>query len=219
MDKRKFIVIGKKPAGYTYWYTLDGAITSCVAAYQAIGAADYAASKVNLTGNATYNCVDGAAYPTWAAETGWTFNGTTQYLTCGVVPSSTWSFVIRFSDSENSGYMLAESPDLSTGFGIAPQRGSGGVVRYLYGTLTDKAPIMTGGILAMAKNTAYRDGTSDGTIGTTFPSTNYAFGIGARNIAGTYNTFWKGKIQAISIYNLTLTGTQVRLLTTAMAAL
>lgn len=68
------------------WWDLDGTITSCVAAYQPKGAASYAASKVNLTGNAVYNLSDGAAYPSWNSATGWLFNGSlTQYLT---VPSA-----------------------------------------------------------------------------------------------------------------------------------
>jgi hypothetical protein len=65
------------------WW-LSGGITpaNCIAAYQAKGAATYAASKVNLANPSTYDAVDGAAYPTWAAETGWTFDGATTFLTC-----------------------------------------------------------------------------------------------------------------------------------------
>jgi len=55
------------------WWDLNGTIKSCVAAYQPVGAADYAASKVNLLNPGTYNLSDGVAYPDWASATGWTF--------------------------------------------------------------------------------------------------------------------------------------------------
>lgn len=64
------------------WWDLNGTITSCFAAYQAIGVASYAASKINLVNPGTYDLMDGqgnvtnATNPTWDSA-GWTFNGTT----------------------------------------------------------------------------------------------------------------------------------------------
>lgn len=58
------------------WWEVAG--KTCVAAYQAKGAASYAASKVNLAGAGTYDLVDGTTYPTWDTALGWICNG--QYL-------------------------------------------------------------------------------------------------------------------------------------------
>lgn len=65
------------------WWVVPG--KTCVAAYQPIGAASLAASYVNLANPGTYDAAPGVA-PTWASATGWTFNGSTQYLTTGITP-------------------------------------------------------------------------------------------------------------------------------------
>ena len=70
---------------------------TCIAAYQPKGAADLAASYVNLITPGTYNAAPGTA-PTFDAATGWTFNGSTQYLTTGVVPASGYSMLVRVAD-------------------------------------------------------------------------------------------------------------------------
>jgi len=61
--------------GADTWWDLNGTITSCVAAYKAVGAADYAASKVNLVNPGTDNLSDGTAYPSWSSNGAWDFIG------------------------------------------------------------------------------------------------------------------------------------------------
>lgn len=63
------------------WYTL---FTSGLAAFQPLGAASYAASKVNLLNPGTNDAADGTAYPTWDASYGWGMaSASLQYLTVG----------------------------------------------------------------------------------------------------------------------------------------
>lgn len=79
-----------------WWLSGGIAAANCIAAYQAKGAASYAASLVNLANPGTYNATEGTA-PDWAAGTGWTFNGTTQFLISSVKVGSGYSFAIRYS--------------------------------------------------------------------------------------------------------------------------
>ena len=84
------------------WWNNNGAIAGCVAAYQPIGAADYATSKVNLFSPGTYDAADGAAYPTWDAINGWKFAGASfQLLTIPYTlpaDSHTHSVILRLSN-------------------------------------------------------------------------------------------------------------------------
>jgi len=78
------------------WWDLNGTIKSCVAAYQPVGAADYAASKVNLLNPGTYNLSDGVAYPDWASATGWTFEkDKSEYLDTGITIVGGYTIIVR----------------------------------------------------------------------------------------------------------------------------
>ena len=59
------------------WWDLNGTLTTCVAAYKAVGAADFAASKVNLVNPGSDNLSDGTTTPTWSSGGGWDFVGDT----------------------------------------------------------------------------------------------------------------------------------------------
>lgn len=91
---------GKQTVGASVWWLAGGiSAANCIAAYQAKGAASYAASKVNLANPGTYNLADGAGYPTWNATDGWIFDGVDDILrmTSGIVGLS-WSFLVKYSD-------------------------------------------------------------------------------------------------------------------------
>ena len=85
-------------AAVPWWLTGGISAANCIAAYQPKGAADYAASKVNLAKPGTYDAADGTAYPTWSAAAGW-IAATTGYLTTGITVSTntSWSFIARYA--------------------------------------------------------------------------------------------------------------------------
>lgn len=59
---------------YTYkWYNAGGAGANTVVAYQAVGAANAAASYVNLKNPGTYDLTPSSTPPTWNVSTGWKF--------------------------------------------------------------------------------------------------------------------------------------------------
>ena len=206
------------------WWLYGGINPSvCAAAYQPLGAADLAASYVNLTGNAAYNAADGTA-PTFNAATGWTFNGSSQYLKTGVIIDSyDWGFFTRFTDGLTTdvraiaGARIGASGDKR--FNIFPSLS--GVTYYSNGAaLAIAASSFTYGVLGLSKNHGYANGVAvAGTIGTGTAIANIENYIGGVNIDGTASYLWAGKVQAHVIYNAEITAVQALAVSTAMAAL
>ena len=197
------------------WWSLDGTITSCVAAYQPKGASSYVKSLVNLTGNSAYNAIAGNA-PSWNATDGWIFNSaSSQYLKTGVTPNSlNWSFIVKMQDLDTNdtwvlGYYTTQ------GFGV--QANFANNVFYYNGNSYSISRTISTGILAVAKNQGYYNGTANG--GTWYQIAHTAGEIWIGDISGQYRRYFNGYIQAVAIYNDTLTPTQIANLTTAINAL
>lgn len=202
------------------WWTAGGA-SGIVAAYQPVAASSLANSYVNLANPGTYDAAPGVA-PTWAYGTGWTFNGSTQYLTTGVVPASdqTWSALVRFTGgAQNTGALFGVvSATSSRYFVIWPDWTDNKIYYNNGGATLGVTPGMNSGVAGFAGNKGYRDGIAD-------PGTNSA---GSGTITGgvyigrlNYTTpyYWLGNIQALAIYSGTLTAAQMLAVTTAMNAL
>jgi len=206
-------------ATLTQWW-LSGGISAanCIAAYQPKGAADLASSYINLANPGTNNAAPGTA-PTFATGTGWTFNGSAQYLTTDVIPAvnQTWTFIVRYSNYPLAvaGYVLGNRGGGSTGFNIGPSS-----ISYFYSSSgTAVSPGAAAATVALAGQQGYRNGASDGAALATASVTNVAFFVGARNNNGSADTYFNGNVLALAIYNITLNSTQVAALTTAMANL
>lgn len=202
------------------WWDNGGAISGCVAAYQPIGASSLAASYTNKANPGTYDAAPGTA-PTFAAATGWTFNGTTQYLRTFYSPpnQAAFSAIVRFSGALTTGtrtLLATPNTTVSTNLGIfqalfpAPY--------YVNNAGTGGLAAVSGGVLAIATNQGYKDGATDGT---TFVGAGAAWKemyIAAYN-GSSVGYYFSGVVQAIAIYNTTLTAGEVATLTTAMNAL
>ncbi len=203
------------------WWNNYGAISGCVAAYAAKGAASLAASYINLTGNATYNAAPGSA-PTWDSTGGWTFNGSTQYLTTGIIPGSGWSAIIRYSNAvTTNGFVFGSrgSGGTENRFRISPVDESN-AIGYGSGGFLFVSPSLAAGIVAIAGSTAYRNGTAEpGSPMAAWIGTGAAIAIGASNTDGSITGHTNCKIQALAIYSTTLSGADVATLTTAINAL
>lgn len=202
------------------WWPVAG--KTCVAAYQPKGAASLAASYVNLANPGTYDAAPGVA-PTWASATGWTFNGSTQYLTTGVVPTNNqaWSMLVRFSNRTNVGSLSRLLGDTSTypRFGFYQDASN---VYYYNSDVAAKAPAMSAGVVAVVGNNGYRDGVSEalaiGTKSGSFLSGGLTLGC-SRDGASSYTQYIAANIQAVAIYSATLTAGEVATVSAAMAAL
>jgi len=202
-------LFGYGDAAVDWWLTGGIPSANCLAAYQPKGAASLAASYSNLANPGTYDAAPGTA-PTWAAGTGWVFNGSTQYLTTGLTPLEDWSIFVQFTNATNDGYILGACPGLASNernFTIAPARGGGGTkVRYWKGTdaTTDEvAPAATAGNLAICYRTAYRDGSIDkaSLLAWTGTQTPAAMMLGCLGFGVSPLIYCAAYIRAVAIYD------------------
>jgi len=203
--------------GTAIWYNAGGA-PDPIAAYKPKGAASLAASYVNLVNAGTYDAAPGVA-PTLGAG-GWTFNGTTQYLTTGITPNTAnWSALVQLANG-------ASGATVNTPFGsfdgngfLIIQNPADDVTHYYNSALLFVVPRITSGNLGFAAQTAYRNGVAEsgGMAFTANPAV--ALYIGALNVSGGAGKFFSGDIAEFAIWNTTLTAPQVLAVATAMSAL
>jgi hypothetical protein len=207
------------------WWAAGGCAASCVAAYRAIGAADIAASYVNLANPGTLNAAPGTA-PTFAAASGWTFNGTDQYLTTGIVPASNHSAFMRFSDfSYSASHIIpfGQRKGANDGmFVLLANPASPNVFQYNYGTRPSTAPVSgrTAGVVGMAGTKSYWNGVDDGAdTSATLTAQTQGMLLGAWSDNGTPSQFTALKMQAYAHYSAALTSAQALAIASAMAGL
>lgn len=201
------------------WWDLDGAITSCIAAYQPKGAVDYTASKVNLANPGTYNATEGVA-PTWDTTTGWTGDGASKYLDTGitVTDDETHTLIFRYSghDSASSTYDCTFGVDTAKnewGFinrSNRPYIMLGGTITQ-FGTITMNEAVVCVAGLSLYVNGGYRGAHAGGNVNGTIK-------IGRIHYGGVQKYFYANYLAA-AIYNAVLTSDQISALTTAMNAL
>jgi hypothetical protein len=198
--------------GYTTWWTLDGAITSCLSAFQPKGAASYAASLLDLSGNG-YDAVEGVSRDPskWDSTNGWQCysNANNTTLQTSHKGATGMTGIARFSNASGS-YVFG----IGDRWEVDP---SGTGITYRNNSAVTISPALTSGIVALTNSKGYRNGAldTDG-IGNRTDLGSYYIGIGSRD---GYSFNFLGYIQAIAFYSTTLTPTQIADLTTAMAAL
>ena len=197
MLARKLTAASARAAVAPWW--LAGGAPEPVAVYQPIGAASLAASYVNLANPGVFDAAPGVA-PTFSAVTGWGFNGTTQYLTTGVVPSSSYTIIVRVMGVSNAGYAIGQFTS-NRNIAIAPQGGTGQVTRWLYGFQSHNHTSGTpDGTIGLAAGNRYVNGAGAGSFSTvTFTATRALF-VGAINNVDPF-LLMSGNIQAIAIYD------------------
>ena len=202
----------KSQAAGGTWWDLNGTITSCLSAFQPKGAASYAASLLDLSGNG-YDAVEGVSRDPskWDSTNGWqcySHEGNTTFRTSHKGAAG-MTGIARFSNA-NGSYVFA----ISDRWEVDP---SGTGITYRNSSAVTVSPALTSGIVALTNSKGYRNGTldTDG-IGNQTDLGKFYIGIGGRE---TYSFNFLGYIQAIAFYSTTLTSTQIADLTTAMAAL
>lgn len=215
-------VISPRGGAAIPWYLAGGVdAANCVAAYQPMGAASYATGKVNLTGDTDYDCVDGAAYPTWDDVNGWKFlNTSSQYLGTGIYAASGYSFAIRFSNqADSNGWMMGSFDGTNRIFGINPRMTATRVGFALGGYKELSVPNYESGVAIGTNQLLYVDGTQIGTAsadwsGVASPD---EIKVGTYELGST--AYHKtGYVQALAIYNTDITA-YVAAITAAMQAI
>lgn len=207
------------------WWVVPG--KTCVAAYQPIGAASLAASYVNLANPGTYDAAPGVA-PTWASATGWTFNGSTQYLTTGITPprDQTWSLLVRYVEpnwSSTGWESLMGSFSTYGGYSGFLVQGRDAIgLHFWTGTTYNNAfsVLPLTGVFGFAGTNSYLDGVPGQTTASGPATGNHlSLWIGGLNSSGALAQPVGGSILACAVYSDTLTAGEVATLSAAMAAL
>lgn len=216
------VIQGRAPTAADWWDPNNEGL--CVwAAYQPKGAANFAASILDLTGNGNH-AVDpgGANTPGWNAVNGWTFDGVQQYLTTTFVPQNDQS-------QSALGQFTGAAAILATVCGC---RGGGGGrqfllaptynpilgIRYANGGNADVIPTLANGNIGVAGASGYRNGIAEGILGAWTDVAISAY-IGCRNNIGVPDAWFDGEIHALAIYDCVLTAPQMLAVATAMALL
>lgn len=207
------------------WHSLPGVI----AAYQPIAAPDPLAARQNVAHSGArfgvYNAVAGVL-PTWSAVTGWTFNGSSQYLATGIIPAinQSWSAVCRFSGATAKNYAVPFGvQDALHGngvFGIIPNSTTYGRVYENPGALLmGSGTGVLAGVMGISRNAGYLNGIAEaGTIPATPTTANvYPIFIGSRNQTNTPALYFNGSVRCLLIASRPLTPSEVWLASRQMA--
>lgn len=211
------------------WWLAGGInAADCLAAFAAKGAASQAASYTNLANPGTHDLTVPSAAPTWNAATGWTFNGSTQYLrTTGVPPfnGQARSMVARYANHTNQAGRVAILGTTGTDgtyarFVLCPWF-DGNACTYFNGSFAGRrtaAPAMTGGVLGVAGRNAYRNGVADGAIGVDANSpAMFPLDVGREYAGGAW--WYAGDIIAFATYTVDIGATAMAAVSAALAAL
>lgn len=204
-----------------------GGATGCLQALIPKGAASLAASYLNQVSPGTLDAYTGVA-PSFAAATGWTFNGSTQYLLTGITPAQGYTALVRIASVGNNGYAFGTRTGTSGRFSIQPYNALH-VVQYESGDFLSASPEQTtDAILIVSGQKGYRYvggslTTETGTIGAWTGPASYEITLGARNVSGTPGGFGALAVLAYLIYpntsNILNNTTIIGAVAAAMAAL
>jgi hypothetical protein len=195
------------------WWAAGGCAALCVAAYKPLGAANIAASYVNLANPGTYDCVAISA-PTFDTTYGWSFNNNA--LDCGFKPTGgTHSAIIRLAEANTSTtkrwFGVSEA---AKNFNLGFEWGA--TLAYVANRSNSAAGTFASGVVALSGWKYYKDGALVATMATGTPAeSQYNCYIGyPNNNAGEYGIF---KTPAVAFYNNGI-DSYVAAISTAMAA-
>ena len=212
----------KRVAAGGTWWDLNGTITSCVAAYQAKGAASYAASKVNLANSGTYALAEiGGGAINWDSSIGWYgFNSLTRCLDTGIYPGDNMTWIVRFTrnGTANQNSLFGHYLNNSRRVEINPIDSTGGY----YSNPAYRNFSISDGTVCVARNNCYNNGTFLETIFADWGddgTQSVLIGSRRREDSSSIDNYCLSNILAFANYDAVLTGTQVGALTTAMNSL
>jgi len=217
-------VITPQAAAASWWLSGGISAANCIAAYQAKGAASYAASLVNLAQQGTYDVTEGIGPLTWATGTGWVGDGV-NYLRTGITPTNNYSIIAKFANFSLASTQIVmgeRQAGFSTRMYLMPvDIFSTGWHTYQIGAnLLRVANKQTSGIMAITNLCGYLNGVLDAGPGTWADGTTQSIWIMGGNNGGVLESsvIAPGECHAVAIYNIDISSYIVDLIA-AMAAL
>jgi len=206
------------------WYLSGGIVAAnCVVAYDAKNAASQAASYINLNNPGTNDAVVGSA-PTWAAGSGWTFDGIAQYLYVPIQAASHWSYYIRCSpDYTQAGPNKNLFGIMTSNFeivGIRFDNGNGLWVWYHNDIKIITGRTAANAVWAIVDTKGYENTTqvATGMLGTLSGTIVSRFGISARIEPFNIPTLFKSQtVNQFAIFNIDTASSHAALVTAILA--
>lgn len=206
----------------SWWLAGGVSAASCVAAYQAKGAASYAASLSNLNDPGTRGLYSVNTTPSWSAATGWGMMGQSGYfrMTSGWFPTQSMTVLIQVANASTSSMQFcgASGGSGARASGISINNTGAFADYYNWGSAA-VGGVVTAGNIAIAGKTVFRNGSSVGTISAGTGTNIYDWYWGCENFAGTAHGGGTHTLIAMACYDAVLTNAQVVAVTAAMAAL
>lgn len=204
--------LGRSPKASVGWWT-GGYL-----AYDAIGAASYLSSKIDLTGNGR-NATDINGGLTWAAGVGWT-GVATKALSAPALPDGTWSVMVKFNNAPDRKAVFGTKGTLGD-YAVYPNYlrfGNHKLAYWQTNTLTLIVPASTFGTMGMAGRKVFADGihvdTLPAPVGSAALTDMY---IGALNDGGpVLDEFIGGIITSFIMFNSTIADAAMAALHTSM---
>lgn len=217
---------GAGAAAAQWWLSGGVSAANCVAAYQPKGAASLAASYSNLANPGTYDAAPGVA-PTFDTATGWTF-AAGQYLITGIdAATKPITMIVRATVTSLAAPRAYIGASNNGGYEFRANSGSSTATLYL---LQQNVALIGGSTGTITVN-------ANATVAATYSAAGaWALYIGGSTSGGgtnnktmTSGVLWIGRgangeqmigsIQAVAIYNTTLSAAQVAAISSAAAAL
>lgn len=198
------------------WWEAGGA--TAVVAYQAKGAASYAASLSNLANPGTYDLTEGDA-PNWDTTTGWQFVPNDYLISCNhnLAPY----FIVRYANAASEDRTVVGCAETSL-VGVRPNSFAytwvaNGSIGWSYNNTYRWTPASTSAVVGMGDTKVWLNGSNNLTFANGMTTQARALWIGGKN--GKYdNTYFDGYILAYAGYN-TISDSQFVAVSEAMAAL
>ena len=207
------------------WWDPAGEGLTVWGAYQAKGAASYAASLVNLSNPGTYNLTETNGAVSWSSA-GWAFvAASAQALDTGItkpIDIHTYALLVEFSGNViNTGTVLAgvDSDGGSNATGYSITANDYNKVRYYAGSSVTVVPKLDSGNLGLSDQYGYRNGSLDSAQAGDINTANRSMYIGARQATGGGGEMYcTATIEAVVFYSQILSAGQMAAVAAAMAA-
>lgn len=228
MINRRRIIDNDQRFSSKWWLAGSIASANCTLALQAVNAPSYWKSKINLANPGLYDAYEGVA-PKWDRNNGWHFTAAdASYLLTGLLINrniNDQALIVRFSGHPvSSSYIALAGSWNGSGtekgrFWVAPEWGTNKVDFANGGELNLAATGgYTSGVMAASGTDAYYNGSDVGNIAAGNIGATDDFRIGqvhGLEVNGTITAY----IQAIAVYNTTISPAQILAVTNAMNAL
>lgn len=209
----------------TGWWDDNGNISGALAAWQAKGAASYAASLLDLTGNG-HTLVQRQGVVPWSSGRGWEFDNS-QSLDTMIVPDDGYSVLVQFSNvalGPSNNDVLIGLMDVFGGndYCIHPFVSTNHVYRKADGIRVTRPGNITEGNMGMSGYDCYLDGAPDGAFAPSAYSYQHTMTVGGgkrRQSDQLIGFFITADIIAVAIYDTVLSADDMATIAGNMAAL